>query len=50
MIENFKYSEENEFEALVLLNPNREVDVIRKVGGVDWMKKLLESNVEKSGG
>jgi rod shape-determining protein MreC len=37
-------------EALVLLNPNREVDVIRKVGGVDWMKKLLESNVEKSGG
>ena len=37
-------------EALVLLNPNREVDVIRKVGGVDWMKKLLEANAEKSGG
>lgn len=37
-------------EALVLLNPNREVDVIRKVGGVDWMKKILESNLEKSGG
>lgn len=37
-------------EALVLLNPNREVDVIRKVGGIDWMKKLLESNAEKSGG
>lgn len=37
-------------EALVLLNPNREVDVIRKVGGVDWMKKLLESNAEKTGG
>ncbi|KAB8033140.1 rod shape-determining protein MreC [Fluviispira multicolorata] len=37
-------------EALVLLNPNREVDVIRKVGGVEWMKKLLESNTEKSGG
>lgn len=37
-------------EALILLNPNREVDVIRKVGGVDWMKKLLEANAEKSGG
>jgi rod shape-determining protein MreC len=37
-------------EALILLNPNREVDVIRKVGGVDWMKKLLEANVEKTGG
>ncbi len=37
-------------EALVLLNPNREVDVIRKVGGVDWMKKLLEANAEKTGG
>jgi rod shape-determining protein MreC len=37
-------------EALVLLNPNREVDVIRKVGGVDWMKKLLEASAEKTGG
>jgi rod shape-determining protein MreC len=37
-------------EVLVLLTPNREVDVIRQVGGIDWMKKLLESNTERSGG
>lgn len=37
-------------EALILINPNREVDVIRRVGGADWMRKILESNSEKSGG
>ncbi len=37
-------------EALVLLTPNREVDVIRTQGGADWIKKLVESNSGKSGG
>ncbi len=37
-------------EALVLLTPNREVDVIRTQGGADWIKKLVESNSGKNGG
>ena len=37
-------------EALILLRSSREVDVIRKVGGVDWMKRLVESVPGRSGG
>lgn len=37
-------------EALILLRNSREVDVIRKLGGVDWMKKLVESVPGRSGG
>ncbi|NBW82281.1 rod shape-determining protein MreC, partial [bacterium] len=37
-------------EALILLRSSREVDVIRKVGGVDWMKKLVETIPGRSGG
>ncbi len=37
-------------EALVLLTPNREVDIIRAEGGADWIKKLVESNSGKNGG
>jgi rod shape-determining protein MreC len=37
-------------EALILLRSSREVDVIRKLGGVDWMKKLVESVPGRSGG
>lgn len=37
-------------EALILLRSSREVEVIRKVGGVDWMKRLVESVPGRSGG
>jgi rod shape-determining protein MreC len=37
-------------EALILLRSSREVDVIRKLGGVDWMKRLVESVPGRSGG
>lgn len=37
-------------EALVLLTPNREVDIIRTEGGADWIKKLIDSNTGKNGG
>jgi rod shape-determining protein MreC len=37
-------------EALILLRSSREVDVIRKVGGVDWMKKLVETIPGRTGG
>jgi rod shape-determining protein MreC len=37
-------------EALILLRTSREVDVIRKVGGVDWMKRLVESVPGRTGG
>ncbi|MES2615700.1 MAG: rod shape-determining protein MreC [Bdellovibrionota bacterium] len=37
-------------EALVLLTPNREVDIIQTEGGGDWIKKLIESNAGKNGG
>lgn len=37
-------------EALILLRNSREVDVIRRVGGVDWMKKIVESVPGRSGG
>lgn len=37
-------------EALILLTPNREVDIIRTEGGPDWIKKLIETNTGKSGG
>ena len=37
-------------EALVLLNPNREVDVILQGRWCRLMRKLLESNAEKSSG
>lgn len=30
-------------EALILLNLNHEVDVIRRVGGAEWMDKLMET-------
>lgn len=37
-------------EALILLRNSREVDVIRRVGGIDWMKKIVESVPGRSGG
>jgi rod shape-determining protein MreC len=37
-------------EALILLQPSREVEVIRKVGGNDWMRKIIESSPSRSGG
>lgn len=37
-------------EALVLLRGSREVDVIRRVGGGEWMKKIVESMPARSGG
>lgn len=37
-------------EALVLLTPNREMETIRKVGGIEWIQKLVESNTGKNGG
>lgn len=38
-------------EALILLTPSREVDVIRKVGGLEWMKKMVEGSTPgRSGG
>jgi rod shape-determining protein MreC len=37
-------------EALILMQPSREVDVIRKVGGFEWMKRLVESPSRNSGG
>ena len=37
-------------EALVLLTPNREVEIIQDKGGVDWIKKLIDSNTGKNGG
>ena len=37
-------------EALILLRPSREVDVIRRVGGEQWMKKLVEGVPARSGG
>lgn len=37
-------------EVLVLLTPNREMETIRKVGGIEWIQKLVESNTGKNGG
>ena len=37
-------------EALILMTENREVDIIQSEGGVDWIKKLIESNGGKNGG
>ena len=37
-------------EALILMTPNREVDVIQAEGGPDWIKKLIDSNTGKNGG
>lgn len=37
-------------EALILLRPSHEVDVIRKVGGGEWMKKIVEAVPGRSGG
>ncbi len=37
-------------EALILLRSSREVEVIRKLGGMDWMKRLVESVPGRSGG
>jgi len=37
-------------EALILLTPSREVEVIRKVGGLEWMKKMMEGGAEKRSG
>lgn len=34
--------------AMIILVKNRDVDVIRKIGGIDWIKKLVESNLGKS--
>lgn len=34
--------------AMVILIKNRDVDVIRKIGGEGWIKKLVESNLGKS--
>lgn len=34
--------------AMVLLIKNRDVDVIRKIGGEGWIKKLVESNLGKN--
>ena len=37
-------------EALILLLPSREIDIIRKVGGEDWMKHLMETAPVRMGG
>lgn len=37
-------------EALILLRPSREIDVIRRVGGDAWMKKLVETVQSRQGG
>jgi rod shape-determining protein MreC len=37
-------------EALILMTPNREIDIIQSEGGADWIKKLLDSNAGKNGG
>jgi rod shape-determining protein MreC len=37
-------------EALILLTPSREVDVIRKVGGLEWMKRMMEVGADKRSG
>lgn len=37
-------------EALILLRSSREVDVIRRVGGTDWMKRLVETVPGRTGG
>lgn len=37
-------------EALILLSPSREVEVIRKVGGLEWMKKMMEGGADKRSG
>lgn len=37
-------------EALILLRSSREVEVIRKLGGGDWMKRLVETVPGRSGG
>jgi rod shape-determining protein MreC len=37
-------------EVLVLLQPSREIEVIRKVGGRDWLKRMLDSSASSRGG
>ncbi|MCA2959227.1 MAG: rod shape-determining protein MreC [Silvanigrellales bacterium] len=37
-------------EALILLKPSREVEVIRKVGGLEWMKRMMEGGADKRSG
>lgn len=37
-------------EALILLRPSKEIEVIQGVGGKDWMKKIFESGGGRTGG
>lgn len=37
-------------EALILLQPSKEIDVIRGIGGNEWMKKILESGTSGRAG
>jgi rod shape-determining protein MreC len=38
-------------EVLVLLQPSREVDAIRRIGGDDWLRKIVEgSGISRAGG
>jgi len=34
--------------ASVILTGNRDIDVIKQIGGVDWIKKLVETNLGKN--
>ena len=36
-------------EALILLSPNREFNIIERMGGSEWMKKIVESGINKNG-
>jgi rod shape-determining protein MreC len=37
-------------EAMVILSPSREVEVIKRIGGKDWMQKIVEGGLPRSGG
>ena len=39
-------------EAMILLSPSQGIEVIRKIGGAEWMKKMVEgsSTASRSGG
>ncbi len=37
-------------EALILLQPSHEVEIIRRIGGGDWMRQIVESVPGRSGG
>ena len=37
-------------EAMIILSPSREVEVIKKIGGKEWMQKIVEGGSSRSGG